>query len=151
MRSRSREVGVNEKDSCSLNLTEPFIHSFTQRPECVEGFTERTVSLKEFTQCIHSISFHRTQNTVHTFGLPLAPCFAPAALGGVSGPCRPTRARNLVLPGRHGQPSMPAFCSTSCDASRVFSHFSRRALTCRDRVHVYPCGQESVVLCLQHE
>ena len=47
----------------SLNLTEPFIHSFTQRPECVEGFTERTVSLKEFTQCIHSISFHRTQNT----------------------------------------------------------------------------------------
>ena len=47
----------------SLNLTEPFIHSFTQRPECVEGFTERTVSLKEFTECIHSISFHRTQNT----------------------------------------------------------------------------------------
>ena len=54
---------MNEKDPCSLNLTEPFIHSFTQRPECVEGFTERTVSLKEFTQCIHSISFHRTQNT----------------------------------------------------------------------------------------
>ena len=67
MRSRTREVGVNEKDvvftELSLNLTERFIHSFTQRPERVEGFTERAVSLKDFTQFIHSISFHRTQNT----------------------------------------------------------------------------------------
>jgi hypothetical protein len=78
MRSRTREVGVNEKDvvftELSLNLTERFIHSFTQRPERVEGFTERAVSLKDFTQFIHSISFHRTQNTGPSTLLRTADC-----------------------------------------------------------------------------